>query len=446
MRCPECGAWVEEGRTLCGKCGAIVVGAASQPQHRQRVEFDMPKDRRSAARSSNKERQSMGRAFDDENRQAGSSERREDMPFKPAFQPEEPKRPKVGIIVAIVAVIAIVLIVLFVFPGFLKGCSTNGDGKTTTAAGSSAIEASSDTSTSTVKFDAEKAEAVARDAALDAGKQVFTGTVRATTMKDQAAAVSEELAADFASSDEKLVLLELEGAPSIEARSAGDMGLLVTRPDGQSLRLDDSYSTYDGKKITVAVHAADMMYPSDVAGALYTVTAENVAIIAPLTEKTAEAAIKAAGTVGKSTRDNIADIEATIAQQKAEEEIAHQAEIEAQWQAEQAAQQAAQQQQEQQYSAPNNYYIIPDSNSRYLSRSELEGYSTYDLYLARNEIYARNGRMFNNQDLRDYFGSQAWYNGSIAPESFDSNWMSDVERQNALLMRQIEQERNSPYL
>ena len=163
----------------------------------------------------------------------------------------------------------------------------------------------------------------------------------------------------------------------------------------------------------------------------------SVGSVAPLTASTAQKAIEAAGTISESTRANIASAEEAATQKKAEEEEARQqAEQEAQWQAEQQAQQ--------QYA--NNYYIIPDSSSRYLSRSELEGYSTYDLYLARNEIYARYGRLFVNQDLQDYFWSQAWYNGYIAPDSFDASWMSDVDRQNATLMRQIEEERNSPYL
>lgn len=39
-----------------------------------------------------------------------------------------------------------------------------------------------------------------------------------------------------------------------------------------------------------------------------------------------------------------------------------------------------------------NGYVIPDSSSRYLSTSELQGYSDWQLYIARNEIYARHGR------------------------------------------------------
>ena len=444
MRCSRCGAWVDDNRTTCGRCGAPVASAARQ-QRRQRTDADAQRGSGTHAGSgrSDRERQSYGRALDARDRQSGSSDRRGDVPFRPAYQPEEPKRPKGGIILAIVVIVAIVLIVLFWFPGVLKGCGSDAASQTGSTQGQSGVATSSSTSSGLVEFDADKAEAAARDAALDADKQVFTGTVRVTTLEEEAAKISDELAAEFASSDGKLVLLELADSPSIEARSADDASALISQPDAKSIRLDDSYSSFDGKEITIAVHAADMTYPNDATGELYTVTAENIAIIAPLTENTAEAAIQAAGTISKATSNNIASIEKAReekAKEESEAEAQHQAEIEAQWQAEQEAQWQAQQAQQ------NNYYIIPDSSSRYLSRSELEGYSTYDLYLARNEIYARYGRLFVNQDLQDYFWSQAWYNGYIAPESFGASWMSDVDRKNATLMRQIEEERNSPYL
>lgn len=95
----------------------------------------------------------------------------------------------------------------------------------------------------------------------------------------------------------------------------------------------------------------------------------------------------------------------------------------------------------------NDYYVLPDSSSYYYSYGELSGMSTYDLYLARNEIYARHGRMFNRADLQDYFNSQAWYEPIYAPSQFnDMAMLSDVELQNAKLMKQVEADKGSPYL
>lgn len=64
-------------------------------------------------------------------------------------------------------------------------------------------------------------------------------------------------------------------------------------------------------------------------------------------------------------------------------------------------------------------YVLSDSDSRYYSRAELERMSVLDLYHARNEIYARHGRGFKNQDLRDYFASMPWYRETVSPEAFD---------------------------
>lgn len=96
----------------------------------------------------------------------------------------------------------------------------------------------------------------------------------------------------------------------------------------------------------------------------------------------------------------------------------------------------------------NDYYILPDSSSYYYSYGELSGMSSYDLYLARNEIFARHGRMFNNADLQEYFNSQAWYEPIYSPSQFDSmgNVLNDAEQKNVNVMRQIEKDQGSPYL
>lgn len=68
---------------------------------------------------------------------------------------------------------------------------------------------------------------------------------------------------------------------------------------------------------------------------------------------------------------------------------------------------------------PGDYYF-PDSNSRYLTDEELQNYSSSDLELAKNEIYARHGRQFVTQRIADYFNSKSWYQGTIDPETFDA--------------------------
>ena len=66
-------------------------------------------------------------------------------------------------------------------------------------------------------------------------------------------------------------------------------------------------------------------------------------------------------------------------------------------------------------------YIFPDSDSCYLTDEDLAGYSSDQLELAKNEIYARHGRKFVTQRIADYFNSKSWYKGTEDPETFDDN-------------------------
>ena len=98
--------------------------------------------------------------------------------------------------------------------------------------------------------------------------------------------------------------------------------------------------------------------------------------------------------------------------------------------------------------ALDDEYLIPGINTRYLTTDEVAGFSNWELYLARNEIFARHGRMFNNDDLVQYFSSKSWYYPRYTPEEFDAlpNQLNDYEKKNADLILQLEQQRNSPYL
>lgn len=95
-----------------------------------------------------------------------------------------------------------------------------------------------------------------------------------------------------------------------------------------------------------------------------------------------------------------------------------------------------------------NDYVLEDSNRRYLAKSELEDMSLWELYLARNEIFARHGRGFKNQDLVDYFATRSWYTQRYTPEEFDAmpTPLNDYELKNVEAMYEIESARNSPYL
>lgn len=89
------------------------------------------------------------------------------------------------------------------------------------------------------------------------------------------------------------------------------------------------------------------------------------------------------------------------------------------------------------------HYIIPYSNTQYLTESDLRSLSEWDLKLARNEIYARHGREFKDPALQEYFDAQSWYVRRYDPEEFDKNHndeLSALEKKNAEFILQYEKD------
>lgn len=78
-------------------------------------------------------------------------------------------------------------------------------------------------------------------------------------------------------------------------------------------------------------------------------------------------------------------------------------------------------------STDDSEYILLKSSSELISREDLEGFDAKMCKLARNEIYARHGRIFTDEMLRGYFESKEWYVGSIAPEAFTEDYLSEIE-------------------
>lgn len=99
----------------------------------------------------------------------------------------------------------------------------------------------------------------------------------------------------------------------------------------------------------------------------------------------------------------------------------------------------------------SGYYILPDSDTRLYTTEELEQLSNWELFIARNEIYARHHRRFSSTTLTAYFEGCEWYEGYIDPqdwidENMDQTLLNETERANAIAMLEIEKERGSEYL
>lgn len=79
--------------------------------------------------------------------------------------------------------------------------------------------------------------------------------------------------------------------------------------------------------------------------------------------------------------------------------------------------------------------IIPDSSTRLISVQELYGMTEHEVCLARNEIYARHGYIFQTEKYNEYFSNFSWY----IPRTRTLPTVNDIEDQNVKLMVAYEQ-------
>lgn len=85
-------------------------------------------------------------------------------------------------------------------------------------------------------------------------------------------------------------------------------------------------------------------------------------------------------------------------------------------------------------------YMLPGSDSRYVSQSELADFTAEECSIARNEIYARHGRKFKDEGLQNYFGQFDWYVPSIESEDFQESMLNEYEVANRDLIVAYEKE------
>jgi len=86
-----------------------------------------------------------------------------------------------------------------------------------------------------------------------------------------------------------------------------------------------------------------------------------------------------------------------------------------------------------------NSVAVVDPNRRYLTPEELQGLSTDQLVIVRNEIFARKGRYFKDDTLRAYFSQFPWYQ----PRAWDVP-LSPIEQANVKLVQSLEQTASAP--
>ncbi len=95
-------------------------------------------------------------------------------------------------------------------------------------------------------------------------------------------------------------------------------------------------------------------------------------------------------------------------------------------------------------------FILPQSDTKTYSNSELEALSNWELYVARNEVFARYGRKYAEDSLSTYLNNTDWYqplyDGSTFDEVMIEDYMNEHEYKNVMQMLDIERSRDSEYL
>jgi len=84
----------------------------------------------------------------------------------------------------------------------------------------------------------------------------------------------------------------------------------------------------------------------------------------------------------------------------------------------------------------NSQYIIPDSNTRYLTEGELWGYTREALRYIRNEILARHGYVFGDNKFGRYFSTKDWY----VAGGYEKAILTGLEWDNVDLLHKVERD------
>lgn len=87
---------------------------------------------------------------------------------------------------------------------------------------------------------------------------------------------------------------------------------------------------------------------------------------------------------------------------------------------------------------PASEYLLPESNTRYLTESDLSGLTHEQLCFARNEIFARHGRIFQTPQIAAYFNAKSWYNGTLTAAEFKESVFNKYEVANIKFISEYE--------
>lgn len=75
---------------------------------------------------------------------------------------------------------------------------------------------------------------------------------------------------------------------------------------------------------------------------------------------------------------------------------------------------------------------------KYYTREELQQEPLTVIHLAKNEIYAKHGYIFQDADLNNYFMGCVWYQPTVRADEFDDAVFNEYERENLKLLASLD--------
>lgn len=78
------------------------------------------------------------------------------------------------------------------------------------------------------------------------------------------------------------------------------------------------------------------------------------------------------------------------------------------------------------------------TNKQYYTKENFENEPKLVIHLAKNEIYARHGYIFKNEDLYNYFMVCVWYNPTCKAEDFDDSVLNEYEKANLEILASMD--------
>ena len=89
-------------------------------------------------------------------------------------------------------------------------------------------------------------------------------------------------------------------------------------------------------------------------------------------------------------------------------------------------------------------FAYPDSGSRVWSYGDVNGMTAGQVRYCINEIYAKHGYIFQNENWLNYFKQKTWYSPTVPKASFGDSYLNANEVANVKLLNQYYADRKFP--